>query len=109
MIVGDDYLECVSKQSETLRPFGDTPRDLKLKVTRTFVAARSFVQGLVISGEVVRKVSQVRQIMFLPLMFASVFVSLSLSRARARCPSLILSIKPTVHQSATLYTKNLEL
>lgn len=60
MIAGDDYLECVSKQSETLRPFGDTPRDLKLKVTRTFVAARSFVQGLVISGEVVRKVSQVR-------------------------------------------------
>ncbi|XP_052319559.1 glypican-1-like [Oncorhynchus keta] len=58
-LIGDDYLECVSKQSETLRPFGDTPRDLKLKVTRTFVAARSFVQGLVISGEVVRKVSQV--------------------------------------------------
>ncbi|XP_055723061.1 glypican-1-like [Salvelinus fontinalis] len=58
-LIGDDYLECVSKQSETLRPFGDTPRNLKLKVTRTFVAARSFVQGLVISGEVVRKVSQV--------------------------------------------------
>uniref|UniRef100_A0A8C7LIQ9 Glypican-1 n=1 Tax=Oncorhynchus kisutch TaxID=8019 RepID=A0A8C7LIQ9_ONCKI len=58
-LIGDDYLECVSKQSETLRPFGDIPRDLKLKVTRTFVAARSFVQGLVISGEVVRKVSQV--------------------------------------------------
>ncbi|CAB1326065.1 unnamed protein product, partial [Coregonus sp. 'balchen'] len=54
-LIGDDYLECVAKQSETLRPFGDTPRDLKLKVTRTFVAARSFVQGLVVSGEVVRK------------------------------------------------------
>ncbi|KAF7647390.1 hypothetical protein LDENG_00173060, partial [Lucifuga dentata] len=58
--IGEDYLECVSKQIETLRPFGDTPRDLKLKVTRTFVAARSFVQGLVVSGEVVRKVSQVQ-------------------------------------------------
>ncbi|CAK6969485.1 glypican-1b [Scomber scombrus] len=57
--IGEDYLECVSKQIETLRPFGDTPRELKTKVTRTFVAARSFVQGLVISGEVVRKVSQV--------------------------------------------------
>uniref|UniRef100_A0A8B9KUJ7 Glypican-1 n=1 Tax=Astyanax mexicanus TaxID=7994 RepID=A0A8B9KUJ7_ASTMX len=56
---GEDYLECVSKQSETLRPFGETPRDFKLKVTRTFVAARSFVQGLVVAGEVVRKVSQV--------------------------------------------------
>ncbi|KAM4605795.1 glypican-1b [Polymixia lowei] len=59
-LIGEDYLECVSKQTETLRPFGDTPRDLKLKVTRTFVAARSFIQGLVVSGEVVRKVSQVQ-------------------------------------------------
>ncbi|XP_078143616.1 glypican-1b [Centroberyx gerrardi] len=59
-LIGEDYLECVSKQTETLRPFGDTPRDLKLKVTRTFVAARSFVQGLVVGGEVVRKVSQVQ-------------------------------------------------
>ncbi|XP_012994675.1 glypican-1 isoform X2 [Esox lucius] len=58
-LIGDDYLECVSKQSETLRPFGDIPHDLKVKVTRTFVPARSFVQGLVVSGEVVRKVSQV--------------------------------------------------
>ncbi|KAI4874807.1 hypothetical protein NFI96_014716, partial [Prochilodus magdalenae] len=54
----EDYLECVAKQSETLRPFGETPREFKLKVTRTFVAARSFVQGLVVAGEVVRKVSQ---------------------------------------------------
>lgn len=59
-LIGEDYLECVSKQTETLRPFGDTPRDLKLKVMRTFVAARSFIQGLVVSGEVVRKVSQVQ-------------------------------------------------
>ncbi|CAJ1072162.1 glypican-1b [Xyrichtys novacula] len=58
--IGEDYLECVSKQIETLRPFGDTPRTMKMMVTRTFVAARSFVQGLVVSGEVVRKVSQVQ-------------------------------------------------
>lgn len=58
--IGEDYLECVSKQIETLRPFGDTPRVMKMSVTRTFVAARSFVQGLVVSGEVVRKVSQVQ-------------------------------------------------
>uniref|UniRef100_UPI0037E7E9AD glypican-1b n=1 Tax=Semicossyphus pulcher TaxID=241346 RepID=UPI0037E7E9AD len=57
--IGEDYLECVSKQIETLRPFGETPRVMKMMVTRTFVAARSFVQGLVVSGEVVRKVSQV--------------------------------------------------
>uniref|UniRef100_A0A8C4DHS0 Glypican-1 n=1 Tax=Dicentrarchus labrax TaxID=13489 RepID=A0A8C4DHS0_DICLA len=59
--IGEDYLECVSKQIETLRPFGDTPRAMKMAVTRTFVAARSFVQGLVVSGDVVRKVSQVPQ------------------------------------------------
>lgn len=58
--IGEDYLDCVSKQIETLRPFGDTPRSMKMSVTRTFVAARSFVQGLVVSGEVVRKVSQVQ-------------------------------------------------
>lgn len=56
---GEDYLECVSKQMETLRPFGDIPRAIKVSVTRAVLAARSFVQGLAVSGEVVRKVSQV--------------------------------------------------
>ena len=58
--LADDYLECVTKQSETLRPFGDTPRDSQQKVTRAFVALRTFIQGLVTGGEVARKVSQVR-------------------------------------------------
>lgn len=57
--LSEDYLECVAKQQETLRPFGDTPRDTKTKVIRAFVTARSFVQGLSVSVEVVRKVSQV--------------------------------------------------
>ncbi|XP_060940961.1 glypican-1b [Limanda limanda] len=57
-VIGEDYLECVSKQMDTLQPFGDTPRVMKMMVTRTFVAARSFVQGLRVSGEVVRKASQ---------------------------------------------------
>lgn len=72
MITGEDYLECVSKQIETLRPFGDTPRATKMSVTRTFVAARSFVQGLVVSGEVVRKVSQVKPLFQPPRVFTSV-------------------------------------
>lgn len=54
----------MSKQIETLRPFGEIPRQVKTMVTHTFVAARSFVQGLVVSGEVVRKVSQVRLLLF---------------------------------------------
>lgn len=57
--LSEDYLECVAKKQETLRPFGDIPRDMKVKVIRAFVTARSFIQGLIISGEVVRKVSQV--------------------------------------------------
>ncbi|KAJ8376810.1 hypothetical protein SKAU_G00073900 [Synaphobranchus kaupii] len=51
--IGDEYLECTAKQTETLRPFGDVPRDLKLKATRGFIAARSFVQGLTVAGDVV--------------------------------------------------------
>ncbi|KAM4548002.1 glypican-1-like [Odontesthes bonariensis] len=57
--LSDDYLECVAKQQETLRPFGDIPRDMKAKVIKAFVTARSFVQGLSVSADVVRKVSQV--------------------------------------------------
>lgn len=57
--LSEEYLECVAKQQETLRPFGDIPRDMKAKVIRAFVTARSFVQGLAVSGEVVRRVSQV--------------------------------------------------
>nr|XP_057929125.1 glypican-1-like [Doryrhamphus excisus] len=57
--LSEDYLECVAKQQETLQPFGNVPRDMKAKVIRAFVTARSFVQGLIVSGEVVRKVSQV--------------------------------------------------
>ncbi|XP_027883722.1 glypican-1-like [Xiphophorus couchianus] len=57
--LSEDYLECVAKQQETLRPFGDIPRDMKTKVIRSFVTARSFVQGLLVSSDVIKKVSQV--------------------------------------------------
>uniref|UniRef100_A0A1A8M5B6 Glypican-1 n=1 Tax=Nothobranchius pienaari TaxID=704102 RepID=A0A1A8M5B6_9TELE len=58
--IGEDYLECVSKQMETLRPFGDAPHKMAAQVTRTFVAARSFIQGLSSSVNVVRIVGQVK-------------------------------------------------
>ncbi|KAA0718681.1 Glypican-1 Secreted glypican-1 [Triplophysa tibetana] len=57
--IGEEYLECVAKQSETLKPFGDTPKELKTKLMRAVIAARTFLQGLVTSGEALRKVSQV--------------------------------------------------
>ncbi|XP_068136824.1 glypican-1 [Hyperolius riggenbachi] len=54
-----EYLDCVAKQYDHLKPFGDIPRDMKLKATRAFIAARSFVQGLSAASDVVKKVTQV--------------------------------------------------
>ncbi|KAL4669620.1 hypothetical protein H8959_008174 [Pygathrix nigripes] len=45
-----DYLLCLSRLASStdgsLQPFGDSPRRLRLQITRTLVAARAFVQGL---------------------------------------------------------------
>uniref|UniRef100_A0A6I8NAH1 Glypican-1 n=1 Tax=Ornithorhynchus anatinus TaxID=9258 RepID=A0A6I8NAH1_ORNAN len=58
-LITDDYLDCMGKHSEQHKPFGEVPRELKLKATRAFIAVRSFVQGLSVGGDVVKKVSQV--------------------------------------------------
>ncbi|MBN3295390.1 GPC6 protein, partial [Amia calva] len=55
----DDYLECISKYTDQLKPFGDVPRKLKAQVTRAFIAARTFVQGLTVGREVANRVSKV--------------------------------------------------
>ncbi|XP_035263900.1 glypican-6-like isoform X2 [Anguilla anguilla] len=55
----DDYLECISKYTDQLKPFGDVPRKLKAQVTRAFIAARTFVQGLMVGREVANRVSKV--------------------------------------------------
>lgn len=55
----DDYLECVSKYTDQLKPFGDVPRKLKAQVTRAFIAARTFVQGLMVGREVASRVAKV--------------------------------------------------
>lgn len=60
LLLPDDYLDCLGKQAEPLRPFGDAPHELRLRATRAFVAARTFVQGLGLATDVVRKVAQVR-------------------------------------------------
>ncbi|KAL6117997.1 gpc4 [Pungitius sinensis] len=53
------YMECVSQHTEQLQPFGDVPRKLRIQLTRSFVAARTFVRGLTLMPEVVNKVSMV--------------------------------------------------
>ncbi|XP_071779965.1 glypican-4 [Centroberyx gerrardi] len=55
----DSYMECVSRHTEQLQPFGDVPRKLRLQLTRAFVAARTFTRGLALVPEVVNKVSTV--------------------------------------------------
>ncbi|KAG7279336.1 hypothetical protein CRUP_019032 [Coryphaenoides rupestris] len=55
---GEDYLECLNKYSEQLRPFGDTPKKLKPRVTKAFIAARTFVQGLMVGREVASRVTK---------------------------------------------------
>ncbi|XP_017278210.1 glypican-6b [Kryptolebias marmoratus] len=58
-VITDDYLECISKYTDQLKPFGDVPRKLKAQVTRAFIAARTFVQGLSVGREVAQRVSKV--------------------------------------------------
>ncbi|XP_075446981.1 glypican-6 isoform X2 [Ascaphus truei] len=55
----EDYLECISKYADQLKPFGDVPRKIKVQVTRAFIAARTFVQGLTVGREVANRVSKV--------------------------------------------------
>ncbi|KAI4897293.1 hypothetical protein NFI96_024653 [Prochilodus magdalenae] len=55
----DTYMDCVSRHTEQLKPFGDVPRKLKLQLTRAFIAARTFTLGLALIPEVVSKVSTV--------------------------------------------------
>ncbi|CAH2246625.1 glypican-1 [Pelobates cultripes] len=56
--ITDEYVDCL-KQNDQLKQFGDIPRDVKLKATRAFIAARSFVQGLSAAADIVRRVTQV--------------------------------------------------
>lgn len=49
----EDYLHCVTRHMDALKPFGDIPQKLKLQVKRAFIAARTFVQGLAIGRDVI--------------------------------------------------------
>ncbi|XP_025032617.1 glypican-6-like [Python bivittatus] len=49
----EGYLECVGRQVESLHAFGDSPRQLRVQVSRAFLAARVFVQGLATGRDVV--------------------------------------------------------
>lgn len=57
----DDYLVCVTERMNDLKPFGDVPQKLSLHVKRSFIAARTFVQGLAIGRDVVSTVMEVSE------------------------------------------------
>ncbi|XP_062036158.1 glypican-2 [Lepus europaeus] len=58
-----DFLLCLTRLASatdgSLHPFGDSPRRLRLQITRSLVAARAFVQGLETGRNVVREALKV--------------------------------------------------
>ncbi|MCJ8732128.1 hypothetical protein PDJAM_G00207470 [Pangasius djambal] len=57
--INDDYMECVNKHMDDLKPFGDVPKKVQAQVSRAFVVARTFVQGLGFGQEVATNASKV--------------------------------------------------
>lgn len=57
--INDDYMECANKHADDLKPFGDVPKQVKAQVSRAFVVARTFVQGLHFGQEVTTNASKV--------------------------------------------------
>lgn len=55
----DDYMNCVTRHMDDLKPFGDVPHKLKLQVKRAFIASRTFVQGLAIGRDVILAMERV--------------------------------------------------
>lgn len=53
------YLVCVSEYLDELQPFGDVPQTLSLQVKRSFVAARTFVQAIIIGRDVINAVADI--------------------------------------------------
>lgn len=53
-----EYVSCLSEHMDSLLPFGDIPKRLSVQVRRSFVATRSFTQGLMagrdVAGELLR-------------------------------------------------------
>ncbi|KAK3576529.1 hypothetical protein CHS0354_018036 [Potamilus streckersoni] len=57
--IDKQYLGCVTKHMDDLKPFGDVPAKLKAQVKRAFIAARTFVQGLAIGRDVLLAMAKI--------------------------------------------------
>ena len=55
----DAYLECMTGKMDELKPFNDVPSKMSNQVKRSFIAARTFVQGLAVGRDVVVAMNEV--------------------------------------------------
>ncbi|XP_073478988.1 glypican-2 [Aquarana catesbeiana] len=53
-----DYMECAMRHAEEMSPFGETPRRLRLQITRALGAARTLVQGLATGSDIVNRAAK---------------------------------------------------
>jgi len=61
-IYTESFFACTSENMEQLQPFGGIPYKLKSEIKRSFTAARTFSQGLMIGREVIQALSKVRSL-----------------------------------------------
>lgn len=55
----DNYLSCISENVDKIKPFGDVPASLLRQIKRSFIAAKTFVQGLAVGCNVFDTISKV--------------------------------------------------
>ena len=56
----DQYRSCIDTHIGNLSPLGDVPQQISVQVKRSFIAARTFFQGLMVGRETVTAVMSVR-------------------------------------------------
>jgi len=55
----DQFSACLDTHLGNLSPFGDIPQQISVQVKRSFIAARTFHQGLIVGRETVAAVASV--------------------------------------------------
>lgn len=55
----ENYLDCLTRHMDDLKPFGDEKQKLTVQVKRAFVAARAFIKGLAAGISVLKQLQEV--------------------------------------------------
>lgn len=56
----EEYLECVQKYMNDLKPFGDVPQKLSIQLTRSFVATRTLHKTLTKGADTAEKMLEIK-------------------------------------------------